>query len=47
MHIHEDLTYDKHSWKIVDFANLGDISQHLLAFEHSLLVLRSNDDVNG
>lgn len=32
MHIKEDLVYDKHSGKMVGFANLGDIDNHLLAF---------------
>lgn len=34
MHIREDLVYDKHSGELIGFTNLGDINQHLLAFEH-------------
>lgn len=36
MYIREDLVYDKHSGKLIGFSNLGDINDHLLAFEHSL-----------
>ena len=37
MHIREDIVYDKHSGEMIGFANLGEINEHLLAFEHSLL----------
>ena len=37
MHIHEDLVYDKHSGVLVGFANLGDINNHLITYEQSLL----------
>ena len=33
MHVSEDLVYDKHTGELVGFANLGDVNQHLLAFE--------------
>ena len=33
MHIREDLVYDKQTGELVGFANLGDVNQHLLAFE--------------
>ena len=36
MHIREDLVYDKHSGEMVGFTNLGEINQHLVAFEQSL-----------
>ena len=36
MHIREDLVYDKHTGKMIGFTNLGDINNHLLAFEHSM-----------
>ena len=36
MHIHKHLVYHKHTGERVGFATLGDINQHLLAFEHSL-----------
>ena len=37
MHIREDIVYDKHSGEMIGFANLGEINEHLLAFEHSML----------
>lgn len=37
MHVKEDLVYDKHSGAMIGFANLGDINDHLLQFESSLL----------
>ena len=37
MHIREGIVYDKHSGEMIGFANLGEINEHLLAFEHSLL----------
>ncbi len=36
MYIKEDLVYDKHSGSLIGFADLGDINNHLLAFERSL-----------
>ena len=36
VHIKEDLVYDKHEGLLIGFANLGDISNHLLSFERSL-----------
>ena len=43
MHVREDLVYDKHTGELVGFANLGDINQHLLAFEQSLSDSNSHD----
>ena len=37
MHVKKDLVYDKHSGAMIGFANLGDINDHLLQFESSLL----------
>ena len=39
MHIREDniIVYSKHSREMIGFANLGEINEHLLAFEHSML----------
>ena len=36
MHIREDLVYDKHTGKMIGFTNLGNINNHLLAFEKSM-----------
>lgn len=36
MHIREDLVYDKHTGELIGFTNLGDTTNHLLAFEQSL-----------
>ena len=36
MHICEDLVYEKHTGKIIGYTNLGDINNHLLAFERSM-----------
>ena len=36
MHIREDLVYDKHSGRLIDFTNLGSVSDHLLASERAL-----------
>ena len=36
MHIREDLVYDKHSGEVIGFTNLGEINEHLLAFERLL-----------
>ena len=35
MYIREKLVYDKHNGSLISFVNLGDINNHLLAFEHS------------
>ena len=37
MHIKEDLVFDKHTGSMIGFANLGDVNEHLLQFEASLL----------
>ena len=36
MHIRQDLVFDKHSGEMIGFCNLGEINNHLLAFEQSL-----------
>ena len=36
MYIREDLVYEKHRGTMIGFANLGDVSNHLLTFEHSV-----------
>lgn len=36
MYIKEDLVYDKHSGRMVGFVDLGDVNNHLLAFERSI-----------
>lgn len=33
MYIRENLVYNKHTGEIVGFADLGDVNNHLLAFE--------------
>lgn len=35
MHIRQDLVFDKHSGKLIGYANLGDINNHLVDFEQS------------
>ena len=30
VHIKDDLVYDKHTWQVIGFQNLGDINDHLL-----------------
>ena len=40
MHIREELVYNKHTGKLVGYANLGDINNHLSRFERLL----SEDD---
>ena len=37
MHIREDLVFDKHTGNMVGFAHLGEINDHLLQFERSLV----------
>ena len=37
MHIKEGLVYDKHSGKLIGFVDLGDINNHLLQLEKSLM----------
>ena len=34
MYIKEDLVYDKHTGALIGFANLGEINEHLLSFQH-------------
>ena len=36
MYIREDLVYNKHSGQMIGYANIGDINNHLLAFERSI-----------
>lgn len=36
MYIREDLVYDKHTGALIGFVNLGQVNDHLLAFECSL-----------
>ena len=36
MYIKEDLVYNKHDGRLVGFANLGDINNHLTRFEQQL-----------
>ena len=36
MYIREELVYDKHNGSLIGFVNLGDINDHLLAFERSI-----------
>lgn len=40
MYIREVLVFDKHSGKVIGFSNLGEINNHILAFEHSLIGTR-------
>ena len=36
MYVREDLIYDKHSGRLIGFANLGSVSDHMLASERTL-----------
>ena len=36
MYIKEDLVYNKHTGTLIGFVNLGDVNNHLMAFERSL-----------
>ena len=36
MYIREDIVYDKHTGHVIGFTNLGDINNHLLAFEQAV-----------
>ncbi len=36
MHIREDLVFDKNSGKMIGYANLGEIYNHLIDFEQSI-----------
>ena len=36
MHVREDLVYDKHKGELIGFTNLGDINDHLDAYEKAL-----------
>ena len=37
MHIQHDIVFDKHTGKMIGFANLGEINHHILDFEQSLV----------
>ena len=37
MYIREDLVYNKHSGKLTGFVDLGEVNNHLLAFERKVL----------
>ena len=37
MYICEGIVYDKHSGAMIGFTNLGEINEHLAAFEKSML----------
>lgn len=37
MHIREDIVYDKHTGAILGFTNLGDLNNHLLEFEKTVV----------
>ena len=43
MYIKEDLVYNKHTNALIGFANLGEVNDHLLAFEESLKGSSSED----
>ena len=43
MYINEDLMYHKHTGQLIGFASLGDINDHLLAFEHSVVEGQSEE----
>lgn len=45
MYIREDLVYDKHSGKMIGFCNLGDVNNHLLSFERSLVEEKEDSEV--
>ena len=36
MYVREDLIYDKYSGRLIGFANLGSVSDHMLASERTL-----------
>ena len=36
MHIREDLVYEKNTGTLIGFTNLGEVNNHLLAFEHAM-----------
>ena len=36
MHVMDDLVYNKHSGNMIDFANLGEVNNHLSQYEESL-----------
>ena len=42
MHIREDLVYEKHSGALIGFMNLGEVNNHLLAFERSVSANQSS-----
>lgn len=43
MYIKEDLVYNKHNNTLIGFANLGEVNDHLLAFEESIRESSSRD----
>ena len=45
MHVREDLVYNKHTGKMIGFVNLGEVSNHLIAFERSLQGHQEEDRV--
>ena len=42
MYIREDIVYEKHSGKMIGFANLGDVNNHLAIFEQRLKCTTAN-----
>ena len=44
MHVRENLVFNKHDRSLTSFANLGDISTHLLAFESQLSEKEQSDE---
>ena len=44
MHIREDLVYEKHSGALIGFTNLGEINEHLLAFQRSVSTDQSSPE---
>ena len=45
MHIREDLVYDKSTGQMIGFTNLGDINNHLLALEQSVVENKTEGNV--
>lgn len=45
MHVKEDLVYNKHTGQMIGFINLGEINNHLLAFERTVTNGESEDDI--
>ena len=44
MHVKEDLVYNKHSGQMIGFIHLGDINDHLMAFENAVRGEENDDD---